>query len=77
MNEINEYRAIKEGKATPKYLIDELQREYEQGNIKHIAVVISNGDTINTAWSAMDNTKAIGLLECGKREMLDDMYDWE
>lgn len=78
VTDLNEFKAEKSGEVTVKGIIDDLTKGCEQGNIKSIVcVVLSSNDEILLSCNDMEGTEAIGLLECGKQNLLNDMYDYE
>lgn len=78
MNDVNEYKARKEGKVTPKMLIEILAKEIEEGNIDSLAYVARRKDGyIMSGWSNMSHTETIGLFEIGTNQVIDNMYEDE
>lgn len=73
--DFNEAKAEKNGENTPKEMIADLLNEIEQGEVKSVVYVVNNKDgTISVGRSDMLDTQSIGLLEVGKRMLIDDMY---
>ncbi|TCT20914.1 hypothetical protein EDD68_11242 [Melghiribacillus thermohalophilus] len=78
MNDMNEYRARKNGQVTPKMLLELLEKEIEEGNIDALAYVARRKDGyIISGWSNMPHTEIIGLFEVGKKQVIDHMYENE
>ncbi|AYB38540.1 hypothetical protein [Brevibacillus laterosporus] len=75
VEKIEELRAKKEGKVTPKALINNLLLAIEKDEVEGVVFVAKDKDgLIRTGWSDFESTEAIGLLECGK-EIINDMYE--
>lgn len=76
MNEINEYRAKKEGRTTPKELINNLMDAITSGEIDCVVYITRDKEgIIETGWSDIVHTEAIGLIEIGKQKLIDDMRE--
>ena len=76
IEKIEELRAKKEGRITPKAMITNLLQAIETGEIKGVIFVAkTKDDEIETGWSNLQTTEAIGLLECGKAEVLQAMFN--
>ena len=72
MKDLNEYRAHKEGKYTPKRLLQELTEGIE--DIECIVYVAqTKSGRVRIVRSDMLNTEGIGLLQIGIQELIDDM----
>lgn len=64
------------GEITPKTLLETIQKSVETEDIEAIVYVTKDKNgVIVTGWSVNDLTSVVGMLECGKRLVLDDMYD--
>lgn len=75
IEKIEELRAKKEGRITPKAMITNLLQAIETGEIKGVVFVAkTKDDEIETGWSNVKTTEAIGLLECGKAEVLQTIF---
>ncbi|WP_152658288.1 hypothetical protein [Oceanobacillus sp. CFH 90083] len=71
-----EKKAEKEGKVTPHYIAHELLDAIEQGDVKQIVCITRNSnDEIIISYSDMLQTASVGLLECGKQLIMNDMFD--
>jgi hypothetical protein len=76
MNEINEYRAKKEGRITPKELVKNLMVAIENGEIDCVVYITRDKEgIIETGWSDIVHTEAIGLTEVGKQRLIDGMRE--
>lgn len=76
MDELNEFRAKKNGQVTPKELVDDLLKALSTREIESIVLVAQTKDgEIKTGWSHMDQLKAIGMLHCAQNEIMSDMYE--
>lgn len=71
-----EARKKKMGCITPKALLENLKEDIERGEeIDAIVYVVKTKEgVIKTGWSDIKNTEAIGFLEIGKRELVDNMF---
>lgn len=75
-NELKEFKAKKEGKITPKALIEGLLEAIEKGEIESVVYVAHYKDqAIRLGCSDCDSTEALGLLTCGQHEIINDMYE--
>jgi len=76
MISLNEYRAKKEGKVTPKKLVENLMQYVEENECELMVCVIKtkSGD-INTSFSHGFHSEHIGLLEIGKVQIIDEMRE--
>ncbi|WP_257008275.1 hypothetical protein [Bacillus sp. FJAT-45350] len=75
MSDVNEYRAKKEGRITPKMLVEMLKKELESGDVESIAYVYKKKDgTVVAGWTDMFHTEVVGLYEIAKLQAIDDMY---
>lgn len=73
---LSEKQAEKEGTDTPYSVVKEQFKAIENENVKHIICVTQNSDdTVTIRYSASENTRIIGLLDCGKYLVIEDMYD--
>ncbi|WP_289141436.1 hypothetical protein [uncultured Brevibacillus sp.] len=78
IEKIEDLRAKKEGRITPKAMITNLLQAIEIGEIKGVVFVAkTQDDDIETGWSDVQTTEAIGLLECAKAEILQAMFNPE
>lgn len=76
IEKIGDLRAKKEGRITPKAMITNLLQAIEAGEIKGVVFVAkTSDDEIETGWSNLQTTEAIGLLECGKAEVLQAIFN--
>lgn len=76
MSNFNEYKAKKEGKITPKVLLDIVNEEIEADRIESIVIVSKYEDGyIHTGWTDMYHTEAIGLMEIAKNQVMKDLWD--
>jgi len=74
--DLSEEKAKKEGKVTPKALLENLLAAVDRGEVVEVAyVAIDNDDRTRTGWSKMSTIKAIGLLEVGKDIMMRNMEE--
>lgn len=74
--QLSEKQAEKQGIYTPYAVAKEQIEDIENGDIKHIIYITQNSDDeIAISCSALENTQVIGLLECGKQQIINDMYD--
>ncbi|QOV10926.1 hypothetical protein [Viridibacillus arvi] len=74
MDELKEYRARKNGEVTPKVLLEKTMDDLE--NIEVIIMVIKQKDgIIHMGCSDAMCTEHIGLLEVGKKWVIDDMEE--
>ncbi|MED3974592.1 hypothetical protein P4639_14460 [Priestia megaterium] len=74
--ELSEHKSKKEGKVTPKRLVENLLAAIERGEVKEVAIVsVGEDELVRTGWSQMSTIKAIGLLEVGKDTMMKDMEE--
>lgn len=75
-NELKEFKAKKEGKITPKALIEDLLKAIENGEVDSVVYVARYNDrAIRLGCSDCDSTEALGLLTCGQHEIINDMYE--
>ncbi len=71
MDEVRERRALRQGKVTPLTCTMSLVQAAEDGRIKSLVVVVKlTDDTIQTVWSDVPSLEALGLLECGKDDVM-------
>ena len=77
MENLAEYREKKEGTTSPKTLIKNLNLHLQEfDDVEQIVYVAKQkGGTIVCGHSSDYPTKHIGLLEIGKRLMVDDMLE--
>lgn len=74
--ELSEHKSKKEGKVTPKRLVENLLAAIERGEVKEVAIVsVGEDELVRAGWSQMPTLKAIGLLEVGKDIMMKDMEE--
>lgn len=74
--DLAEKKAKKEGKVTPKALIQNLLAAVERGEVVEVAyVAIDKDDVTRAGWSKMSTIKAIGLLEVGKDILIRNMEE--
>ena len=72
----NERKAMKNGEITVKMVIDNLEEVHEKEGIKTIATVARlDNDEIYISYSNTVTTEVVGLLECGKQQVINDMYE--
>ena len=73
--DFNDYKAIKEGKITPKILIENLLEAIEEGQIDSVVFIAKQNDGfITSGWTDMLHSEAIGLLEIAKLQVAKDMW---
>lgn len=74
LDELRERRAKRQGNVTPKACIQNLLRAIELGEVESVVFVARqpNG-IIRTGWSDTMHTELLGMLECGKFELIEDM----
>lgn len=78
MSDVNEYRAKKEGRVTPKQILSILEKKINDGEIESLCYVAKTKEgMVHAGWSDMLHTEVVGLLEVGKVEVIQDMYDDE
>lgn len=78
MEDLNEYRALKQGKVTVKAVVDELAELANKGTIDKVVIVSRMTDgIIHTSFSDTTHIEALGLLEVGKVDVLNDMVEKE
>ncbi|MEI2395596.1 hypothetical protein V8V88_10055 [Paenibacillus phytohabitans] len=78
LDEIKERRDLRAGKVTPLACAGSLQQAAEQGRIEAFVAVVKLADgSIQTVWSHIQNTEALGLLECGKDDVMIQMREGE
>ncbi|MFF2910000.1 hypothetical protein [Paenibacillus sp. NPDC057934] len=76
MDEIKERRDRRSGKVTPLVCAESLVQAAEQGRIEAFVAVVKLADgTIQTTWSQIQSIEALGLLECGKDDVLQKMRE--
>lgn len=76
MNEVLERRAKREGKVTPKACTENLLKAIEHGEVETVVFVARQPDgVIKTGWSNTLHTELLGLLECGKNQILCEMSE--
>lgn len=76
MNEVMERRAKREGKVTPKACIEHLLQAIERGDVETVVFVArSPNGIIDSGWSETKHTELLGLLECGKNQVLNEMSE--
>lgn len=76
MIDFAERKAEKNGYVTPKALIEHLLTEIEKGNIETVVYVTLDKDgEIVAGYSADNNAKIVGMTECGKQNIIEDMRD--
>ncbi len=76
MIDLEEFRKSKEGKITPKALIENLLANIDQ--VDTVTYVIRNKDgIIDAGWSETSHLQAIGLFELGKNRVIFDMGEDE
>lgn len=74
--DLKEVKAKKAGEVTVKSVIDDLLEGYERNEIKSIVCVVrSDKDEILVSCNHIEQTEAVGMLECGKQNFIIDMYD--
>lgn len=77
-NELKEFKAKKEGFVTALQLADELAEVAKRGISEKIVIVYHDkDDKISVSATTMNAKEIIGQLECGKRLVFDDMYEYE
>ncbi|WP_284640544.1 hypothetical protein [Paenibacillus silviterrae] len=80
MDQLKEYKSRKEGKVTPKYLMEHVLGVIEEDDsIESITYVAKLKDgTISSGWTDMMHTEVIGMYEVGKLQVIKDMWsEWE
>ncbi|KUP22404.1 hypothetical protein [Paenibacillus sp. DMB5] len=76
MDEVRERRNNRAGKITPLACAGSLQQAAEQGRIESFIAVVKLADgSIQTVWSHIQNTEALGLLECGKDDVMNQIRE--
>lgn len=76
VKDFKELKAAKNGEVTPKALINNLNRAIEEGQIESVVYVVRLSDgEIRTGYSNVNQTEVVGLLECGKMNVFNDMYE--
>lgn len=76
MEDLTEFRALKQGKVTVKALADELSELANKGTIDKVVIVARMTDgIIRTSFSDTTHIEALGLLEVGKVDVLNDMIE--
>lgn len=74
--DLREMKAEKNGEVTVKSLVENLYMAVDEGKVKSIVyVALTEDDEIAYGNSSMNQTKTVGLLECGKQMVINDMYD--
>lgn len=74
--DFKESKAEKNGEVTPKKLAKDLLLAIEKGEVKNLVyVALDKNNQILLGCNDMPQTEAIGLLECGKQIIINDMYD--
>ncbi|AUO14784.1 hypothetical protein [Priestia megaterium] len=74
--ELSEHKSKKEGKVTPKRLVENLLAAIERGEVKEVVIVsVGEDELVRAGWSQMSMIKAVGLLEVGKDIMMKDMEE--
>lgn len=73
---LHEKRAERNGELTPKALVESLLTAIERGEVENIIYVVKRQDgEILTGWSQENHLPLLGMLECGKQGVLEDMYE--
>lgn len=74
--DFKEEKAKANGEITAKGLIENLLDEIEKGNIETIVYVVKhkNGE-VYLGHNKSPELEVLGLLECGKSYVIDDMYE--
>ena len=73
--DFNERKAMKNGEITVKMVIDNLKETREKEGIKTIATVVRlDNDEVHILYNNTVTTEVIGLLECGKQQVINDMH---
>ncbi|QWU17385.1 hypothetical protein SAMN04487895_104229 [Paenibacillus sophorae] len=76
MDEIKERRDRRAGKVTPLACAESLLQAAEHGRIEAFVAVVKLADgTIQTTWSHVQSIEALGLLECGKDDVMQHMRE--
>lgn len=74
--DFKESKAKKNGEVTVKSLIEHLLIAIENGTVESVTYVAKNKDgELKVGCNNMSMTEAIGMLECGKQLIIDDMYE--
>lgn len=74
--DLKEKKASKNGEITAKALLETILKIVEKGDVEAIVYVTKNKNgVIATGWSVNESTAVIGMLECGKQIVLEDMYE--
>jgi len=72
-----EERAKRKGEITPTHLTENLAWASKEGRIKKIVYfTIDDDKVISGGWSNMTNTELMGLIEIGKRQILEEIKDY-
>lgn len=72
--DFNERKAIKNGEITIKSLTSSLSDAVERNDVKTVVyVTVDYSGNISLGYSDAEQTNIIGLLECGKQIVMDDM----
>lgn len=75
-NEISEKIAERKGRLTPRALVSRLLDAVDRGEVETVAYVVREPDgQIKNGYSEGQQTEILGLLECAKYSVLDDMYE--
>lgn len=74
---IDELRAKKEGKLTPKALVTELLEEIEEGNIESVVYVIKTKDDMMDIAFVGSSVEAAGMLSIGQAQIANMMLEEE
>ncbi|CAM3706826.1 hypothetical protein COLU111180_04140 [Cohnella lubricantis] len=76
MDEVLERRSKREGKVTPRAVIENLLQAIERGDVETVVFVARQPDgLIKSGWSNTLHTELLGLLECGKNHVLCNMSE--
>lgn len=74
--DFNESKAKKNGEITVKSLIEHLFAAIESGKVESVVYVARDKDgELDVGCNTMPQTEAIGMLECGKQMIIQDMYE--
>lgn len=76
MNDLKEFKAKKEGRVTPKALIENLLIAIENGEVESVIFVARSSEgEIKTGCSDFSSVDALGLLTCGQHDVINSMYE--
>lgn len=77
VDELKEKKARKNGEVTIAGLTKSLLSVIESGEVEQIVIVTKMKDgTINTGYTQANHLSVLGLLECGKDDIICEMKGW-